>query len=321
MTTRRLYIIAHRRRLAPRSFSCSSSLVTERHPFETTTPVALLTGATSGIGRVTARFLVQRGFALTFLARDQVAAARLVQELTALGPKVPPRAVHCDLASLGDVAKCAASLAQSLPKLHLLVHNAGCCFQERRLTPDGREQTWTVNQLAPFLLTQTLMPSLRAAQDPSSPSRVVVVASQAHRRGRLHLGDPHAHQRSYHGYLQYASSKLANVMWTRMLDEKVKDQGVRAYSLHPGVVNTKIADNMRGLFGLFFKAARPLLKTPAQGAQTLLTLACTPSLPDPADRYFINDRPAQVSLRAQSKARSKALWRICEQECAQVKSA
>lgn len=289
-----------------------------RHPFATSAPVALLSGATSGIGRVAARFLVQRGFALTFLARDQLAAQRLVQELESLGPKAPPRAVHCDLSSLSDVASCAATLAQQLPKLHLLVHNAGCCFKDRKLARDGREHTWTVNQLAPFLLTQTLLPSLIAAKDPQSPSRVVVVASQAHRRGRLHLADPHAHQRNYHGYRQYASSKLANVMWTRLLDEKVKDQGVRAYSMHPGVVNTKIADDMDGLFGLFFKMARPLLKTPAQGAQTLLTLACTPSLPDPPDRYFIADKPAQVSLRAQSQARAKALWRICEQECALV---
>lgn len=294
--------------------------MSERHPFASDPPVALLTGATSGIGRVAARFLVQRGFALTFLARDQIAAQKLIQELEPLAPKTPPNAVHCDLSSLSDVARCADQLAQRLPKLHLLVHNAGCCFQERKLARDGREHTWTVNQLAPFLLTQTLMPSLCAAKDPSSPSRVVVVASQAHHRGRLHLGDPHAHQRKFHGYRQYASSKLANVMWTRLLDEKVKDRGVRAYSFHPGVVNTNIANHIGGAFGLFFKIARPLLKTPAQGAHTLLTLACTPTLPETPDRYYINDRPAPVSIRAQSRAKAKALWRVCEQECALVSS-
>lgn len=293
--------------------------MSQRHPFESEIPEALLTGATSGIGRVAARFLVQRGFALTFLARDQIAAQRLIQELESLGPKAPPRALHCDLSSLSDLAGCAAALAKSMPKLHLLVHNAGCCFQERKLAHDGREHTWTVNQLAPFLLTQTLMPSLRAAKDPASPSRVVVVASQAHHRGKLHLADPHAHQRRYHGYRQYAFSKLANVMWTRMLDEKHRDQGVRAYSFHPGVVNTNIANHMGGAFGLFFKVARPLLRTPAQGAQTLLTLACTPSVPETPDRYYIDDAPARVSARAQSRARAKALWRVCEQECAQLR--
>lgn len=290
--------------------------MTERHPFASESPVALLTGATSGIGQVAARFLVQRGYALTFLARNQIAAQKLIQELAPLAPKVPPKAVHCDLSSLNDVASCAAKLAQTLPAIHLLVHNAGCCFQDRKLTQDGREHTWTVNQLAPFLLTQTLLPSLCAAKDSASPSRVVVVASQAHHRGRLHLSDPHAHQRRYHGYRQYASSKLANVMWTRLLDEKIKARGVRAYSFHPGVVNTNIAKHIGGAFGLFFRVARPLLKTPAQGAQTLLTLACTPSPPEAPDRYYINDQPAAISVRAQSRARAKALWRICEQECA-----
>lgn len=288
----------------------------DRHPFSTSTPVALLTGATSGIGRVAARALLQRGFELLVLARNPNAAQTLRAELCALGPKTPPSFFTCDLSDLQGLARCAEKIRAQYPTLHLMVHNAGCCFDTRRLSAEGRELTWTVNQLAPFLLTQILSPSLIRAKDPQSPSRIVVVASQAHHRGTLHLGDPHAHHRHYNGYRQYAFSKLANVMWTKMLDETLKHQGVRAYAYHPGVVNTNIASRMdNSAFGLFFKIARPLLRSPAQGAQTLITLACDPHPIDCEHRYYIDDKPAPISTQAQSAARAKALWRVCEQAC------
>lgn len=286
-----------------------------RHPFSCEQPVALLTGATSGIGRVAARSLVERGFALTILARNQQAAQLLVEELQSLRPEAQARSILCDLSRLDELAQCALELRETLPRLHLMVHNAGRCSQTRQQSSDGREHTWTVNQLAPFLLTKTLLPSLQAAQDPQSPSRIIVVASQAHHRGRLHLADPHAHNRPYHGYKQYAFSKLANIMWTRLLDERVKQRGVRAYAYHPGVVNTNIANNIRGAFGWFFRIARPLLRSPAQGSRTLLTLATAANLPESEARYYIDDKPASISQTAQSRALAKALWRVCEQDC------
>lgn len=298
----------------------------QRHPFASSAPVAILTGATSGIGQVAARSLVARGFSLVVVNRNRARTQALLEELHALRPRNAQSgsvdAKICDLSSLDEVAQCALQLRSQYPKVHLLIHNAGCCFQERSLTRDGRERTWTVNQLAPFLMTQCLTPSLKAAQDSASPSRIVVVASQAHHRGRLHLSDPHAYNRRYNGYRQYAFSKLANVMWTRSLDLRLKEQGVRAYAYHPGVVDTNIASNMDGgLFGLFFRIARPLLRTPAQGARTLLTLACTPSPVECEHRYYIDDQPARISSRAQSLARAKALWRVCEQECQPIVAA
>lgn len=263
----------------------------------------IVTGANSGIGRITAATLAERG-AQVFLACRSVGKGEAVAApLRAGGAKA--EVLHLDLADLASVRGAAATfLARDLP-LHGLINNAGLAGT-RALTRDGFELTFGVNHLGHFLLTRLLEARLRA----SAPARVVNVASGAHRSAKgidfTVLREP---ARSPGALREYCVSKLANVLFTRELARRWAGSGVTAYALHPGVVATGI---WRRLPGPLRWIITRFMISPEEGAGTTIFCATAPELAGVSGRYYERQHESTPSAVAQDDALAARLWNESE---------
>jgi retinol dehydrogenase-12 len=268
----------------------------------------LVTGANSGIGRVTARTLAARGGRVIATCRSAELAAATASAIggevgAAAGAAVEP--LTLDLADLGSVREAAREvLARGLP-LHGLINNAGLAGVHD-VTRDGFELTFGVNHLGHFLLTLLLEPALRAG----APSRVVNVASQAHQRvPGIDFGALRAPASSRTGFPEYAVSKLCNVLFTRELARRWANRGITTYALHPGVVATRIWRRVpQPLRWLGLK----LMTSAEDGAATTVFCATAPELAAVSGRYYIRSREATPSLVAQDDALALRLWQESE---------
>ncbi|WP_297550804.1 SDR family oxidoreductase [Amycolatopsis sp.] len=266
----------------------------------------LVTGGTSGIGKATAAGLAALGarVAITGRDRDRTRDAAAGIAVAVGNPAVEPFAA--DMSSQAAVRQLAQEILDAYPRLDVLVNNAGGFWATRRMTPDGLEHTFAVNHLAGFLLTNLLLDRLKAG----APARIVTVASAAHGSGRIDFDD----LRDEHGYSAqraYAESKLANVMFTYELARRLHGTGVSATTLHPGGVRTGIgADDPGLLFKVAFSLARPLLKTPQQGAATSIYLASSPAVEGITGKYFVNSKPKASSKTSYDEAAAAHLWQI-----------
>jgi retinol dehydrogenase 12 len=260
----------------------------------------LVTGATSGIGLEAARALARLGARIVVGARDPVRGQRVVDAIVRGGGEAELLLV--DLASFASTREAAARAAARLPALDVLVNNAGTARRERRLTADGHEVTWQTNFLGPFLLTRLLLPSLRAAERP----RVVNVASEAHRSGRVAFADLEL-ERGWSTYRAYANTKLANVLFTRELARR--EPGIAVDAVHPGVIATNIWEPAPAWA---VAIGRMLMRRPASGARPVVRLASAPELDGVTGRYFKRFREVAPSTAAQSDADAKRLWDVSE---------
>lgn len=264
----------------------------------------LITGANSGIGLATATELARRGANVIITSRDTTrgrAAADAVEAET--GRTVTPMVL--DLASLAAVRSFTDDLARRVGRVDLLVNNAGCYVTPRRETVDGFEWTMAVNHLGPFLLT------CRLAADPSTrPERIVNVASDMHRSARRDLTftslEPDGR---YWGTGAYARSKLANILFTREFATRFADAGSVAFSIHPGNVATRIAqDGDSRLAALVWKAGSSRMRTPAEGAATVVFAAATPGIEEHSGGYFANEQLTTPSEAALNDEAAAHLW-------------
>jgi retinol dehydrogenase 12 len=274
--------------------------------------LALVTGASAGIGFETALGLARAGFHVVMAGRDAArtdqARASVIDRLRAdRSASDRIETVLADLASLAAVRSLADTVLSRHDRLDVLVNNAGIIAPRYQLSIDGYELTVAVNHLAPFLLTNLLLDRLRASAQPSAPGRIVTVASQAHRGARLDLG----RWMDWDGWspLQaYGRSKLCNILFTRALARRLTDGSVVAAALHPGVIATKIGDSAGSVVGVGWRLAKPFFATPEKGARTTLFLATTP---DPArfhGAYLINSKPAEPDPTARDDAMAERLW-------------
>jgi NAD(P)-dependent dehydrogenase (short-subunit alcohol dehydrogenase family) len=265
----------------------------------------LITGATSGIGRVTARVLSRGGANLLIVGRDPRRGEATLAELKAAGGAGPAEMLHGDLASQSSIRNLAHEVRQRTDRLHVLINNAGVICLTRRLTADAIESTLAVNHLAPFLLTSLLEDLLVAA----APARVITVASGAHRVGRIDFDDLQG-ERRFSGFGAYAQSKLANVLFTYELARRLDGRGVTANCLHPGAVDTRLWRESHGLLRLALRAARPFFLTAEQGAAGLVHLASSAALEGVSGRYFARLREVRSSLASYDSAAAKRLWEM-----------
>jgi retinol dehydrogenase-12 len=261
--------------------------------------VVLVTGSTDGIGRATARALAAGGMKVIIhgrgKARVDAALAQLLDEL----PGAQLEGVSFDLGSLRAVRNGAAQILERAPELHVLINNAGIFAAERTLTDDGVELTFAVNHLGPFLLTELLMPRLlESARAAEIASRVINVASIAHTRGRIH-GSDLSLASAWTGYAAYAQSKLANVMHAISLAERHPPAELLAYSVHPGVIATKL---LRQGFGPVAGAAAEA------GARTSVRLAAEEQAGEPSGTYFSEGVATLPALAARDAQVRAALW-------------
>ena len=265
----------------------------------------LVTGGTGGIGRATALGLATMGAHLAITGRDRGRAERAAREIrTAGGGQVD--VFVADLSAQSEVRALADEALQRLPRIDVLVNNAGGYWNTRHVTADGLERTFAVNHLAPFLLTSLLLGRLKR----SAPARVVTVSSNVQATGRIDFDDLQG-ERSYSGARAYNQTKLANVLFTYELARRLRATSVTANALHPGVVRTAFgAEDPGRVQRLFTPFMRPFMKTPAQGAATSVHLASAPDLEQVTGRYFASSKPRKSAKRSYDEATAARLWQL-----------
>jgi retinol dehydrogenase 14 len=265
----------------------------------------LVTGGTAGIGKATALGLAAMGAHLAITGRDRGRAEDAAREIRAAGGGQVDVFV-ADLSAQSEVRRLADEALQRLPRIDVLVNNAGGYWNTRHTTADGLERTFALNYLAPFLLTSLLLGRLKQ----SAPARVVTVSSNMQAIGRIDFDDLQG-ERSYSGARAYNQSKLANVLFTYELARMLQAASVTANALHPGVVSTSFgAEDPGRVQRLFTPFMRPFMKTPAQGAATSIHLAAAPALEQMTGRYFANSKPRKSAKRSYDKAAAARLWHV-----------
>ncbi|OON69343.1 hypothetical protein B0919_08635 [Hymenobacter sp. CRA2] len=273
----------------------------------------VLTGATAGIGLAAARQLAQLGARLVLIGRDRMRGEQARAALRLAAPAAPEADLHlCDLANLADVHRLGAELGQHYPRVDVLINNAGVLPNRLTTTPEGHELCWATNHLAPFILTNHLLPQLEAA---GPGARVITVASDAHWLGEIEsTAAARIDSNRSSALTAYCDSKLANILFTKALSERLELTGITAHCLHPGVVSSNLWSHSPLLVRALMRLAAPFAKLPEQAAATIVHLATTTDAAAADGHYFKNCRRARTSGRADNRAEMHRLWRISAEE-------
>lgn len=268
----------------------------------------LVTGATDGIGKVTARGLMELGASVLIVGRNPDKTARVADELAELSGRPRPMTFVADLSEPKQVKRLADEIVGRLTMLDVLVNNAGAFFAKRELNSEGMEMTFALNHLNYFLLTHQLLGLLKKAPQ----GRIVNVASEAHRGVSLDFGDLYGEQ-GYQGWRAYQRSKLANILFTAELAERLKETAVTANSLHPGFVASNFGHNNRGWWTGLLKLAQKLFAiNEERGAQTSIHVASAADLRQTSGLYYVDRKVKSPSPAAQDRHAQKKLWEMSE---------
>jgi NAD(P)-dependent dehydrogenase (short-subunit alcohol dehydrogenase family) len=267
--------------------------------------VCLITGATSGIGKVTARELAKKGMTVLMVCRNLEKGRKAQQEIWETNKNARTELYQCDLAKQEDIVRLVKHIYDKHSKLDILINNAGAIIPEREITRDGFESTFAVNHLAPFLLTNLLINLLQK----SIAARIITVSSEAHKYASLNLNDLQS-AKNYNPLIAYGNSKLANILFTRYLSGKVQPLGMTANCLHPGVVATNFGGQFTGIAGMAMKLFRPFMIGPNKGAETIIYLATSPQVEGQTGLYFSKKKPKEPSKDAQSLYYAQELWEV-----------
>jgi len=270
--------------------------------------VALITGGTSGIGKAAATALAAMGTEVVVSGRDEERGEAALEEIRDQSGSEKVSLVLGDLAVQAEVRGLAQEFRERHDRLDVLVNNAGIIRSKRAETPDGIESTLAVNHLAPFLLTNLLLDLLKE----SAPSRIITVSSEARRGAEIDFDDLQS-ERRYRAFRVYGMTKLANILFTYELAERLEGTGVVANCLHPGSVNTNFASNNRGLGTLLFRAFKPFMRTPEQGADTVVYLAVSPETGKMTGRYLTDRRVISSYEEPHDVPTQKRLWEVSEE--------
>ena len=280
---------------------------------QTNGKVALVTGATNGIGKVTALELARDGYRVAFTSRDRTKGERVLEELKIQSGSDALELYVGDLSSMAEVRRIALEVRAKHPKLDVLVNNAGGVFMQRQTTVDGFEYTFAFNHLSYFLLTTLLQGSLKAADH----ARVISVSSSANYGGKIVWDDLEGSSR-YSGFGAYSQSKLMNILFANELAHRLRGTNVISNSLHPGFVSTGFGDNSSGVM----KTVLGLVKrfaaiTPEKGAETTLFLATSSEVEGVTGQFFDNKRVRRANPIAYDESAQKRLWNLSEKLVAQ----
>lgn len=269
----------------------------------------VVTGGTGGIGNATAAGLAALGARVAIVGRDRARAEAAAEELRRRSSNVEIDVFEADLSSQAQVRGLAADLREHYPRLDLLVNNVGGFWAHRHVTEDGLELTFALNHLAPFLLTNLLIDRMIA----QGAARIVNVTSSAESLGRIDFDDLQGAER-YSGQRAYNQSKLANVLFTYELARRLNGTGVTANVVHPGVTRTAFgAEDQMRLFAATGGIARPFMRSPERGADTVVWAASSPELDGVIGGYFHDRRPKRSSPRSHDEATAQRLWRVSEE--------
>lgn len=266
----------------------------------------LVTGANSGIGKAACEAVARLGATVLMTVRDRERGEQARQEVAAAVPGAELQVEVCDVSSLAAVRDFAADLVRRLPRLDVLAHNAGALPESRTETAEGHEVTLATHVLGPLLLTERLRPILAASPDP----RVIWMSSGGMYAQPLRADDPEYRSGKYGGAAAYARSKRMQVALLPILAQRWADDGIAVHAMHPGWADTPgVATSLPG----FRKLTAPLLRTPAEGADTMVWLAATQ--PPPPTGKFWHDRrprPTHYLRRTQESAADRQrFWDFC----------
>ena len=268
----------------------------------------LVTGANAGIGKAAAMELARRGARVVLLCRSESRGRAALAEIERRGGNDSLDLLVADLASQRQIRAVAEEYLQRFERLDVLVNNAAVlAWRERRVNEDGLEMTFAVNHLAPFLLTGLLLDRMRQC----APSRIVTVASGAHRRTEIDFDDLQ-NERDYSPFDAYSRSKLANVYFTYELARRLEGTGVTANCLHPGVVSTALFREMRPWQRVALWLGRPFLLKPERGADTAVYLAGASEVEGVTGRYFEKREEVSSSPVSYDTDIARRLWEVSE---------
>lgn len=266
--------------------------------------VVIVTGASAGIGKATAAGLAAMGAHVVMPCRDVPKCEAAMARIKNAVPGASLEMMRLDLASLGEVRRFTEEFLATHRRLDVLINNAAVVKGRREVTVDGLEETFAVNVLAPFLLTELLLPMLKA----SAPSRIINLTSGLHKRAHMDLGDLQL-ERGWSSYRAYDRSKLADILLTVALAERLRGTGVTANSAHPGLIDSDLGREM----GWGQRTVKRWISKPAEiGARTSVHLASSPGVEGVTGRYFVDSREAEPSEEARDEELAERLWRACE---------
>ena len=266
----------------------------------------LVTGATNGIGRVTALELAGKGAIVSIAARSEQ-RCRDTQKMILDKTGSEIKYYVADLSSQAQIREFAKSFLSQNSRLDVLVNNAGAIFAEREETVDGIEMTFGLNHLGPFLLTSLLLDLIRA----SAPARIINLSSAAHIFGKIDFDDLQG-RRKYSSMKAYSQSKLANILFTRELVRRLGDGDVTVNALHPGIVKSGFGlqkDKSRSGFSLF----NAIGISPEKGAETSVFLASSAEASGITGKYWAKTKQKRTAKRALDEDVQKRLWEISEE--------
>jgi NAD(P)-dependent dehydrogenase (short-subunit alcohol dehydrogenase family) len=262
--------------------------------------IVLITGGTSGIGRVTVRELARMGAKVVVVGRDPA-------KLDVIKRETGADAIRADLQLVGEARRAAAEFREKYARLDVLVNNAGAVFGTRQVTAEGLERTFALNHMAYFTVTTALLDLLRA----SAPARVISVASEASRGGRIDFGDLQM-ERRYLGVRQYCNTKLMNLLFAFELSRRLQGSGVTSNAVHPGTIASGFARQGAGWFGVLARIARPFLIGEEKGARTQIWAASDPALATVTGKYFVRRRAKSPRRAALDPVAARRLWEESE---------
>lgn len=262
----------------------------------------LVTGASSGIGKVTARRLAEMGARVILVCRSRERGQKAMDEIMHKSRNNSLELLCCDLSSQKESRRLAIEILERHDRLHVLVNNAGLMLRRRTLTEDGVETTFAVNHLAYFLLTNLLLDVIKV----SAPARIVNVASMAHMTGTIDFDDLQG-EKSFSSMGAYRQSKLANILFTYELARRLEGTAVTANCLHPGIIATNLARDMPKIIDL---ALRAFFTSPEKGADTTVYLTSSPEVEGVTGKYFIDCKEAPSNEESYNTEIARRLWDV-----------
>lgn len=268
--------------------------------------LCLITGANSGIGKEAAIGLSRMGARVVIVCRDQSRGEAALDEIKERSKNQSVDLMICDLSSQRSIRQLATDFLHKYQDLHILINSAGLYLPRRTLTEDGIETQFAVNYLAPFLLTELLLGTLKK----SAPARVINVSSSAHRRGSIHFDDLQREKKRYIGGIgAYSDSKLALVLFTHELAKRLEGTGISVNAVHPGVVKTNIGQHSL-LLRFIWTFSRPFMLSVAKGAEPLIYLATSPEIEGISGKYFDREKETRSSPKSYDELTGQRLWEV-----------
>jgi NAD(P)-dependent dehydrogenase (short-subunit alcohol dehydrogenase family) len=268
-------------------------------------PICLITGATDGIGKVTATALARKGYAVVLAARNEAKATTVARDIVASTGNRDVEYLTADLKSLAQLHRLAETFTVRYPRLDVLINNAGIIMPRRALTEDGYETTFQVNYLAQFYLTQLLLNEL----EKSPQGRVINLSSSVYRVGKFDPDNLQSEQR-FSTLGAYAASKLCVLLFTIELAHRLGRTRVTANAVHPGIVRTPMMTGAPGFFRAISYAALPFSLSPNEGAATSVLLASSADGAQVSGQYFTKAKVKKVKTASNTQANRDLLWTL-----------